>query len=461
MGHLLLSVTVSLFAATSALAQWVDGELLVKASSTANGNHFLRVDPETGASSVLLTVGYPANGAGSLVYDSYRDAVLLNAAMPPDPNSVFRVWTVPASGSPTAIAAIGANSVHGLCSAGDGRVFYQLASSTQIAWIDAANQAHTLLDATGTAPFSFAVEHLLFHAPTNSLLATTSGWWSTNDCSPTSGSIFRIPLSADGSRVGGTVLCTSIATNSQELMSMDYLPGGQVLLCLASGAPFGSLHLLSTFDPFTLAVGAYAAPSTSNLDGAVYSARIGAAIVLDDGYNVLRRFGPGSTGQGTILPTNLPVSDSSAGYGPNDKLWRIDRNGPACHGGGFAYGTGLPGSGNVAPTLGVVGCPDVGQAFSLAINSAIGGANGMFGVGGGPGNAPLFGGTLLLEPIDALLPIVATGTPGLAGAGGANIPVLVSDPALLGAMAWFQAAFLDPGAVQGVSLTNGLQVVIG
>lgn len=41
------------------------------------------------------------------------------------------------------------------------------------------------------------------------------------------------------------------------------------------------------------------------------------------------------------------------------------------------------------------------------------------------------------------------------------MPLLISDPAVLGAMAWLRAAFLDPGALEGVSMTNGLQVVIG
>lgn len=47
------------------------------------------------------------------------------------------------------------------------------------------------------------------------------------------------------------------------------------------------------------------------------------------------------------------------------------------------------------------------------------------------------------------------------GGGSAGPPLLLTNPALIGATVYFQAAILDPGAVQGIALTNGLHVVIG
>ena len=38
-------------------------------------------------------------------------------------------------------------------------------------WIDKHGASHTLLDATGTAPLDFQVEHMLYHQPSNSLIA--------------------------------------------------------------------------------------------------------------------------------------------------------------------------------------------------------------------------------------------------------------------------------------------------
>lgn len=457
----LRSAILSTVFVAPALAQWQDGDLIIRFVSGSGGCHYLRVDPETGNTSVLLVANYPAGGAGNAVYDSYRDALLLNVSLSPDPYWLGRVWQVPASGSPAALAAIPQGSVHGLCSAGDGRIFFQQANSSTIQYLDASNQAHDLLDATGTAALPFPVEHLLYHPASNALLATTSGWWSTNDCSPNGCSIFRLPLSQDGSRVAGPVTCATIATNNQELMSMDYLPGGQVLLNVASGAPFGNLALLATFDPVTLAIGSYASPSVFDLDGAVYSGRIGAAVVLDDASNVLRRYAPGTAGVGVVIPTNLPVSDGTSGFSPAENLWQIDRNGPSCHGAGYVYGTGLAGTGQIVPTLGATGCPDLGVPFSLAVNAAIGGGLGLLALGSAPASVPLFGGSLLVAPIDALLTIAANGAVGVPGAGSVNLPLQINDPALVGAPFWFQAAFLDAGAVQGFSLSNGLQLVIG
>ncbi len=37
----------------------------------------------------------------------------------------------------------------------------------------------------------------------------------------------------------------------------------------------------------------------------------------------------------------------------------------------------------------------------------------------------------------------------------------MSDPSLVGVTAFFQAAVPDPGAIQGIALSNGVQVAIG
>lgn len=273
--------------------------------------------------------------------------------------------------------------------------------------------------------------------------------------------MFRIPLSNDGSRVGGAVTCTSVASDNQEIMSLDFLPGGQLLLCLANGDP-SFMPLLYTVDPVTLSLGAWANTQLHDLDGAVYSTRVGAAIVLDDGANVLRRFGPGTAlSLGTVIPTSLPVSAITSGYSPAENLWEVDRNGPGCQGLGAPYGVGLAGLGGYVPTLGAIGCPDRSTPWSLSINAARAGTVGLLGIGDGPANVPALGGSLLIFPINATWVFATSGAPGLPGIGTYNLPVLLTDPALVGLSFWFQAALIDAAAVAGFSLTNGLQVVIG
>lgn len=458
----LLRSFCALLPAAAAVAQFPDGELIVRLGTAGGGScSYLRVDPVSGNATTLLAGCYPHGNAGSAVYDSFRDVMLINTSLPPDSYALARLFAVQADGSHTAIASVGTGDLGALCSAGDGRVFYQMAASNQIRWIDANNQVHTLLDAAGAAPFQFAVEHLIHHAASNALIATTSGWWSTNDCTPGACSVFRIPLSSDGSRVGGAVTCNAVASDNQEIMSLDFLPGGQLLMGLANGSP-GFMPLLVTVDPMTLALGPFANTQLHDVDGAVYSTRAGGAIVLDDGANVLRRFGPGTAlTPGTVITTSMTVSATTSGYSPRENLWEVDRNGPGCQGLGAPYGTGLAGLGGVVPTLGAVGCPDRNTPWSLSVAATAGGTFGLLALGDGPANLPVFGGTLLVSPITASFVFATSGAPGMPGVGGYNLPLLLNDPALVGVSLWFQAALLDAAAVEGFSLTNGLQVVIG
>ena len=462
MNQRLLRAACLLLPASPAFAQYNDGDLIVRVGTAGGGScSYIRVDPVTGNATTLLSGGYPHGFSGSAVYDSFRDVMLVNVSLPPDSYALARLFAVQANGTYTAVAAVGTGDLRGLCSVGDGRVFYQVHQTPEIRWLDAANQTHTLLDATGSAPFSFAIEHLIYHAPSNARIATTAGWWSPNDCSAGSCSVFRIPLSNDGSRVAGTVTCASVATDNQEIMGLDSMPGGGLLLSLANGTP-SFMPLLLTVDPVTLALGTYANTQMHDLDGAVYSTRSGAAIVLDDGADVLRRFTPGTAlSLGTVIPTSLPVSAITSGYSPSENLWEVDRNGPGCQGLGLPYGVGLAGLGGVVPTLGAVGCPDRATPWSLSVNAGAGGTYGLLGIGDGPANVPAFGGSLLVFPITATFVFATSGTPGTPAVGSYNLPLLLNDPALVGVSFWFQAALLDAAAVAGFSLTNGLQVVIG
>lgn len=461
--RLLQSAFALLVPIGSAAAQWHEGELIVDTYLLGTGAAFVRVDPVSGNSQILFSGHYSTAWPGASVFDAHRSALLVSTSLPPDPYWLDRLWSVQSNGTASPIAGIANLALKALCSAGDGRVFYQHASpaSDEIHWLDAANGIHTLLDASGTNPFVFPVEHMLWHAPSNSLLATTSAVWSTNTCVAGSCSIFRIPLSFDGTRIASAPVCAPIATASQEIMSMDHLPGGDVLLCLGSGTSPVYPNLLLRVDPGTLAATPYASPSVGDLNGACYCPNIGRVVVLDDGANVLRTYLPGGSGGGTVLATNLAVSPGSSGYSPRETMWKVDTNGPGCAGAAIAYGTGLAGAGGFVPTLGVAGCPAAGTPFTLSIELLVGGTIGVIGLGDGPAAIPALGGTLLIFPVVATVVVVAGGAPLVPGAGNAGLPLLVADPSLIGLAFWFQGAFLDAAAAQGWSLTNGLQLVIG
>lgn len=457
---LLTSLLLTLPVAT-ATAQWHDGDLCVRFVSVGVSASYLRIDPLTGAATSIISGGYPHGGPGSATYDSFRDVMLVNVSLPPDNYALPRMFALQANGTATAIAGFGTYDFRGLCSVGDGRVFYQRVGTSEIHYLDAQDQDHVLLDANGTAALSFEYEHAIYDPASNALIATTSGWWSTHDCTPGACSIFRVPLSQDGSRVGGPITCTPIATDNQEIVSLDWLPGGHILLTMDSGTAPVFPGLLRSVDPVTLATSVFASPTVGDLDGAVWSPLLGCAVALDDGANVLKRFASGSGGTGSVLATSLPVSAVTSGYGPGENLWRVDRNGPYCHGSATPYGTGLAGKNGYVPSLGAVGCSSVNTPFTLSGTRAVGGALGLLAFGGGPGAVPLLGGSLLVDPLVATIFMQANGQTGVGGVGGITLPLLVTDPGMVGATLWCQAGFLDVDAVQGVSLSNGLQIVIG
>ncbi|HET6201332.1 MAG TPA: VCBS repeat-containing protein [Planctomycetota bacterium] len=123
------------------------------------------------------------------------------------------------------------------------------------------------------------------------------------------------------------------------------------------------------------------------------------------------------------------------------------------------YGTGLAGTGGMIPTLGGVGPFRAGTTCETRVTGGIGGGLGVFAIGNQPANVPIVGGTLLTT-VQVLFAFPLGGMPGVAGEGSATIP-WVAPPSLAGVTLYQQVGILDPGAPQGVSLSNGLRYTIG
>jgi hypothetical protein len=121
------------------------------------------------------------------------------------------------------------------------------------------------------------------------------------------------------------------------------------------------------------------------------------------------------------------------------------------------YGTATPGSGSLAPRLVGSGSATLGSPVSIDASRGLGGAPGVLLIGG-PGSriaVPVLGGTLLVLPLISL-PVA------LSGAGTFGLPfALPTSTVNVGAGVNFQALFIDPGAVGGVSMTNAVELWIG
>jgi hypothetical protein len=123
------------------------------------------------------------------------------------------------------------------------------------------------------------------------------------------------------------------------------------------------------------------------------------------------------------------------------------------------YGSGLPGTGGIVPTLGGVGPFRPGIPCETRLEGGLGGSFAVYAFGNLPANLPLLGGTLLTNA-QVVLPVPLGGTPGAAGEGNATVP-WIAPPSLAGYSFYKQFGIVDPAAPQGISFSNGLLVTIG
>jgi hypothetical protein len=125
--------------------------------------------------------------------------------------------------------------------------------------------------------------------------------------------------------------------------------------------------------------------------------------------------------------------------------------GPPC---GFVrYGEGLGGA-NVLDLAGV-GTPQVGAVASLETTGMISGVA-FLGMALGTSALTYQGGTVVLDPLTWLTTLVAP-----AAAGTASLPLPIpDDPSFAGGKLYFQAFELDTAQVEGVAMSNGLELTI-
>jgi hypothetical protein len=128
--------------------------------------------------------------------------------------------------------------------------------------------------------------------------------------------------------------------------------------------------------------------------------------------------------------------------------------------GSTLLGTGTPGSGGIAPRLSTIGLPVRGRSTTLLVDQALGGGFGGIAISFAPPVAlPFAGGTLHLGSLDVLFAFATGGTLGQPGTGSFALPVGIPNVAtLIGASLVTQGVVLDPVAIDGMALTNALEI---
>ena len=199
----------------------------------------------------------------------------------------------------------------------------------------------------------------------------------------------------------------------------------------------------------------------------IFSGQDGSTLFTYDGDAAFDRFGWSVAGAGDVnLDGFADVAvgaPSGSGVAPGSGIVKVISGAPIppCPGSFQPYGSGLAGSGGHVPVLYGVDCPEIGTlAVGIIQNGKGGFPPGALFVGLSSTSLPAVGGTLLVNPVIFLnSSLFGANVPGV-GTSNLLLPI-PGNPVLIGLDLFFQAAYLDPGAVQGVSLTNGLQMTIG
>jgi len=124
------------------------------------------------------------------------------------------------------------------------------------------------------------------------------------------------------------------------------------------------------------------------------------------------------------------------------------------------YGQGVGGSSAFEPRLSLEGCPIGGEVVTLHATDVLGGAHGCLVIGQGRGSIQLLVGQLLVRPPVVSVAHQANGLPGFPGGGSFDLDLAIP-LSLVGEGLNFQAAYFDPGAPRGVSLSKGLEFRVG
>ena len=118
------------------------------------------------------------------------------------------------------------------------------------------------------------------------------------------------------------------------------------------------------------------------------------------------------------------------------------------------YGNGTAGSGARIPQITSGGCFARNQAVTIDVSNGLASTAGLLLAGIQQANLPILGATILVNPTFVVNHSLTT-------AGTFSLPLTIPDNTyLLNTDFYFQAAYADPGASQGLSATNGIRLQV-
>ncbi len=310
------------------------GDLFLYTPSTVtNGYMLLRIDPLSPTPTPLIhfDTTWIAQARDGACYDPARDRILVSAGLT---SSTPELWAVDFLGNATSLGHSG-YWLNQMTARGDGIVYCTQVPGTltEILVLDSIGGLQPLMDSAGAAPFVAPIfDRMIYHPGENALYLAENAWF-TGACSPGTWTgdminLHRVPLTANGMRVAGPVTCASldISTSAQAATGWSLLPGGDLLLVVDTNS--NSLEpRMQRIDPTTLAASTFASNGpyigAASKPAGIWSNTLGRAVLVDTYSHVLRAFGPGEAGAGTVLP---PVGVTFPAF--NHSVLRLFEIGP-------------------------------------------------------------------------------------------------------------------------------------
>ena len=450
--------------AAAAQTPFQDGELLLPGvQSQTQTQTIFRVDPSTGNGTPLVSGHYYGGQPGWMTFDAYRGGLLVSVGFDQLGGIFVPHLTFVDHAANLSILGFTGEYLRALHAVGDGRVYFQRHAFTgphELEVLDAQNQVHVLTYTSNGQAVDLQASFAYFSAEENALIVVGP----TGSCTPPANVyVFRVPLTPDGLEVTGPITCASwdFPSQSEYANGLDRLPNGELLMVVSHS--FVGDQCLVRIDPSGPTLSLWAETTQSDWSGLAWSTRLGRAVAVDDFFGTLRLFDAGHQSGAGIwgdeLATNVPVGLGS-GYGWFNTLVDVNAFGASCSGLAAGYGQGLAGSGGVVPYLGAGNCPTIGGPISLSVQNGRGGALTLLVGGFAAVSIPIAGGTLLVAPPHVKLWFTLGGASGVAGAGSFTFNgTYPNDPSLSGVSFYTQAAVFDPGAVNGIAMTNGVELI--
>lgn len=303
-GPLILGVATTAAAQTFAL-----GDLyLASASLPGVGNAVVRIDPTTGADTLLADLPDINPFRGSLSWDPFRDRLLLNTTPDLGESGLLAIdaagnvaQLIPTSPSPRVVAA-----------RGDGIVYLWYSSNQTLRYIDANDNVQDVLDLAGTSPYTLGIAPLemIYDPGTNALILFQASVQFTICPTTTSICAIKVPLTTDGTQVAGaeTIAQQDVSTTGETPVGSGYLPGGDLLLVVDTNTNDLEPRMLA-LDPTAMTFSTYASngPYTgaAATNAGTFSSVRNEAVIFDILNGVMRAFGAGESGSGTVFGSDL------------------------------------------------------------------------------------------------------------------------------------------------------------